>query len=95
MPTPKHKHQNELLVFLAKHLITGLIAGEFTLALLMILDVGGLRSLIWNSSSRGLALFLLIMFFALTFGSLGMGAGVIGLAKGNRDADIDEEGRSR
>lgn len=92
---PRHKHQNDLLHFLGKHLITGLIAGELTLALLLFLNVGGLRSLIWESSVRGIALFLLIMFFALTFGSIGMGAGVIGLSKGNRDSDIDEEGRPR
>lgn len=84
----QHKHKNELLVFLAKHMIVGLIAGELILGALLFLDVGGLRSLIWSSSDRGLALFMLILFFALTFGSLGMGAGVVGLVgEGGRDRD--------
>lgn len=88
----QHKQNNELLVFLAKHLIFGLLAGEITLAALLFLDIGGLRSLIWQSDSRNIALFMLILFFALTFGSLGMGSGVISLVgKGGRDQDMNPD----
>jgi hypothetical protein len=68
-----------LIRFLAGHLFVGLIAGEGMLAGLLLLDVGGLRSLIWASTDKAIALGLLIVFFALIFGALAMGSGVMGL----------------
>jgi hypothetical protein len=87
-PEPKHKFDSDLLRFLARHLIVGIFLGETALAGLMLLDVGGLRTLIWNSSERGIALSMLMLFFALTFGSLAMGTGIASLVgKGGRDKD--------
>jgi hypothetical protein len=80
----RYRRQNkELIQFFMGHLIVGLIAGEGVLVGLLWLDVGGLRSMIWASSDRIVALGLLIVFFALTFGSLAMGTGVMGLRNRN------------
>ncbi|VAV92618.1 hypothetical protein MNBD_ALPHA06-1824 [hydrothermal vent metagenome] len=75
----QRKDQNELLVFLAKHLVTGLVLGGAVLGLILWLDVGGLRTLIWQSSSRGLAIFMLMLVFATTFGGLATAAGMVRL----------------
>ncbi len=73
-------------MFLAKHLVVGVLLGESLLALLLFLDVGGLRTLIWNSSIGGMAMFMLILFFATSFGGLGIGAGILGsISKHKRD----------
>ncbi len=83
--TTYQRHNHELLRFFAGHLVVGFIAGEGLLAGLLVLDIGGLRSLIWASSDRVISLGLLIMFFAITFGSLAMGTGVMGLRHRQRE----------
>ncbi|PHS21172.1 MAG: hypothetical protein COA85_13310 [Robiginitomaculum sp.] len=70
------RHNHQLIRFLARHLIVGLIAGEGLLAGLLLLDAGGLRTMIWSSSDKVIA---------LTFGSLAMGAGVMGLRNRNEE----------
>ncbi|MDQ7019934.1 MAG: hypothetical protein Q9M33_12325 [Robiginitomaculum sp.] len=79
------RDNHELIRFFAGHLVVGLIAGEGMLAGLLLLDVGGLRTMIWSSSDKMIALGLLIIFFALTFGSLAMGTGVMGLRNRNEE----------
>jgi hypothetical protein len=79
------RHNDELIRFFMGHLMVGLIAGEGMLAGLLLLDVGGLRTMIWSSSDKVIALGLLIVFFALTFGSLAMGTGVMGLRNRNEE----------
>ncbi len=79
------KQNHELLRFFAGHLAVGLIAGEGLLLGLLVLDVGGLRSIIWASSDKVVALGLLIVFFAITFGSLAMGTGIMGLRNRNEE----------
>ena len=41
-----HRHNHELIRFFAGHLVVGLIAGEGMLAGLLLLDIGGLRTMI-------------------------------------------------
>lgn len=83
--TRYRRKNHELIQFFMGHLIVGLVAGEGVLAGLLWLDVGGLRTMIWSSSDRVVALGLLIVFFALTFGSLAMGTGVMGLRNRNEE----------
>lgn len=68
-----------LLSFLLGHLLVGVLAGWMVLGLLLWFDVAGLWSLIAESDSAGLVLALLAFGFAVTFGSLAMGTGVMGL----------------
>jgi hypothetical protein len=68
-----------LLPFLLAHLLVGVLAGWTVLGLLLWLDVAGLRSLIVGSDSAWLVVSLLAFGFAVTFGSLAMGTGVMGL----------------
>ncbi len=87
--TRYHRHNKGLIWFFAGHLVVGLIAGEGLLAGLLLTNLGDLRTLIWGSSDKGIALTLLIIFFAITFGSLAMGSGVMGLR--NRKEENKQE----
>ena len=85
-PGRTYKRDNRaLLRFFAGHLVVGLIAGEGLLIGLLATDAGGLRTLIWRSSDKIVALILLAVFFAITFGSLAMGSGVMGLRNRNEE----------
>jgi len=68
-----------LLSFLLGHLLVGIAVGWALLGLLLWLDVAGLWSLIAASDSAWLVVALLLFGFAITFGSLAMGTGVMGL----------------
>lgn len=70
-----------LLSFLLAHLLVGILAGWTVLALLLWFDVAGLWTLIAEADggSAWLVLALLAFGFAITFGSLAMGTGVMGL----------------
>ncbi len=68
-----------LLSFLLGHLLVGILAGWSLLGLLLWLDVAGLRTLIQRSGESWLVVGLLLFGFAITFGSLAMGTGVMGL----------------
>jgi hypothetical protein len=71
-----------LVKFLAVHLAVGIGAGWTVLGLMFWIDVGGMRSLIVNSGDTVVAVAMLAIFFALTFGSLAMGTGIMGLGRG-------------
>ncbi len=66
-----------LLRFLAIHLAIGVAAGWVVLAAFLYFDIANLRTLIVGSPDGVLALVLLAAFFALTFGSAGMGVAVM------------------
>lgn len=70
-----------LVRFLAAHLAVGIGAGWTVLGLLLSIDVAGLRSLIANSGDTVVAVAMLAIFFALTFGSLAMGTGIMSLSR--------------
>ncbi len=91
-PGRTYRHDNAALIrFFAGHLIVGLIAGEGLLIGLLLTNAGGLRTLIWTSSDRFVALALLAIFFAITFGSLAMGSGVMGLRNRNEEDRAERE----
>lgn len=66
-----------LLRFLALNLGVGIGLGVAFAALLVLGNVGGLKTLIETSAEPYFAIFLLYFMCALTFGSLSMGAAVM------------------
>ncbi len=58
-------------------LLKGVLVGWALLALLLILNLGGIRDLIVSSSDTVLATFLLAVGFAITFGNAAMGHAVM------------------
>lgn len=69
-----------MLRFLLTHAVIGIGVGWVCLGALIAINGFGLRDLIAASPDGGLALALLAFLFALTFGSVGMGFGVMGQA---------------
>lgn len=78
---PLKKHEKNVLDFLLTHLLYGTVGGFLFGVLLLWADVGGLRTLI-KGSDDGL-LFVVLLFFGLfiTFGSVGMGIGIMSLGE--------------
>ena len=74
--TPKER---DALLFLAKHLAAGLAAGLSFCGAMLAFDVGGLRSLLVAADSVGIGLYLFIGSICITFGSVAMGVGIMGL----------------
>lgn len=68
-----------LLHFLALNLGTGLSIGIAVAALLVMFNVGELKTLISGAEDPWLAISLLYLMCAMTFGSLGMGVAVMSL----------------
>lgn len=77
-----------MLVFLGTHLLVGAFVGWFILGVFILLDVGGLKTLIAANHVEYLVYPLLLVFFAITFGSVGMGIGIMGI---NKDDDDDND----
>jgi hypothetical protein len=71
--------KNPLLRLLAGHLVIGVAVGWSVLAALLLLDVGSLGTLVRHSAEPVLAVAATAVLFAVTFGSLAMGAGVMSL----------------
>jgi len=63
--------------FLLKYLCKGIAVGWTLLAVFLLSDLGGVGTLILNSSHAVMAIGLLLMGFAITFGSCAMGIGVM------------------
>ena len=81
-----------MLRFLLTHLVVGVCAGWLTLAAFVALDIANLRTLIFGSPDGVVALVMLAFFFALTFGSLGMGFGVMSQPRDDGDDDDRRSG---
>lgn len=77
--------KNILLRFLAIHLIFGIAAGWTLLAALIAFNVARLRHLLFVPEINWLALFLLMFFFAITFGSASMGTAIMLLERDKDD----------
>ena len=63
--------------FLLKNLFKGIAVGWSLLGLFLLFDVGGVRTLIFNSSNTVMAIGLLMVGFAITFGNCAMGIAVM------------------
>lgn len=79
-----------LLRFLGGHLLVGVIVGWGALGAFIWLDIGRLGSLVLDSPDWPLVLAMLLVVFAITFGSLAMGTGVMGLGRKAKDAAGDK-----
>ncbi len=76
--TPKER---DAIRFLIKHLVLG-ACGGFAFAIgLLAFDVASMRTLMWSSEDTVLWLILLFFGMFVTFGSVGMGVGVMSLAE--------------
>lgn len=76
-----HDFEIEAIRFLVLHLVVGVAAGVMLGILLLAFDVFGLGSLVWESANPLLPLMLLFFGLFITFGSVGMGVGVMSLAE--------------
>lgn len=77
---PKLKpYEKHAILFMLKHLFFGVIGGFSFGTILLVLDVGGLRTLIFSSRDMWLALFLLFFGLFITFGGAGMGVGIMNI----------------
>jgi len=70
-----------LLRFLLRHCLAGVLAGWTMVALLLGLDVAGLGTLVLTSDGWLVPLVMLLVFFAITFGSVAMGTAVMSLGR--------------
>ncbi|MCF6199106.1 MAG: hypothetical protein L3J67_06855 [Hyphomicrobiaceae bacterium] len=74
-----------LFKLLARNLALGIVAGWIALAALIATNTGGLSDVVFASLNPLLPLGLLAFGFALTFGSLSMGAAIMMLPYGEDD----------
>ena len=80
-----------MIRFLAGHCALGVVIGLAAAALLLWLDVGGIRTLVSSDGSGGWVAIVLLGFgFSVTFGSLAMGSAVFMLPRGD---DVDDPPR--
>lgn len=66
-----------LVRFLIRHAVIGFGLALLFVAILLTLDVGGIGTLIFASSSSGLALAILVFSMGVTFSSVQMGFAVM------------------
>lgn len=79
--SPMDRHHRRFLGFLLRHLIFGTVGGVVFGLLLLWFDVAGLWTMISQSPDRELSLALLFFGLFITFGSIGMAAGIMQLGE--------------
>jgi len=75
------RHERNAITFLLRHLLVGAVGGLVFGVLVIVLDIAHLRSLAMESNDGILTLVLFFFGLFVTFGSLGMAAGIMGLAQ--------------
>ncbi|MBW7852170.1 MAG: hypothetical protein H3C38_16870 [Rhodospirillales bacterium] len=75
------KFEREALLFLLLHLAYGTVGGFLFGALVLWLDLAGLRTLAFNSGEPWLVLGMLFFGLFVTFGSVGMAVGIMSLGR--------------
>lgn len=80
---PVHRHA---IGFMLKHLLAGSVGGFVLGGLILWYDVAGLATMIFASPAWLLPLGMLFFGLFITFGSIGMAVGVMGLGE-ERDSD--------
>lgn len=79
-------HHRGPILFLLKHLLAGTIGGVVLGVLVLWLDVAGIASMAAASPDETLIHIMLFFGLFITFGSIGMGVGVMSLGE-ERDSD--------
>lgn len=82
------RSKRRMFRLLAKYLVLGIGTGWLILTAFFILDVGSLRTLAHMNHIEYIVYPLLYLFFAITFGAVSMGIGVMTMHK--RDDDDDD-----
>jgi hypothetical protein len=80
--------EREALRFLGTHLVCGLAAGLTFGGAVLLINLGNLRTLALESAHPATVLVLFFFGLLVTFGSVGMGVGIMSLAS---DDDSDSE----
>lgn len=80
--------EKEALTFLATHLLYGLAAGTTFGAAILATNMGNIWTLAKQSNHTVLVLALFFFGLLITFGSVGMGVGIMSLA---RDDEADDQ----
>lgn len=66
---------------LIRSCLRGILIGWSLLAIGLVFNIMGMREIIWTSSDRVLAVFLLMVGFAITFGNSSMGIAIMSMSK--------------
>jgi len=77
--------ERHAILFLLRHLAVGLGGAVLFAALILLADLGGLRSLAWRDPQGWLYLGLLFFGLVVTFGSVAMGVAIMGLGEERDD----------
>ena len=78
---PLLRHEKAAITFLLQHLLSGIVGGLLFGGLLLYFDVSHLRTMAMDEDSGILTLCLMFFGLMVTFGSLGMAAGIMGQAQ--------------
>lgn len=78
---PLKTHEKKVLGFLLHHLLLGTVGGFLFGVLLLWQDIGNLRTLAMNSENTALYVGMLFFGLFITFGSVGMGVGIMSLGE--------------
>jgi len=71
------RYEKNAIFFLLRHLLSGALAGMLFGVLVLVFDIAHMRSLAFNSENGALTLVLFFFGLFVTFGSLGMAAGIM------------------
>lgn len=78
---PLKKHERHVLGFLLQHLLYGTLGGFLFGILLLWRDIGGIYTMAQRSDDTVLIIGLLFFGLFVTFGSVGMGIGIMGMGE--------------
>jgi hypothetical protein len=87
---PGDPNPTTFLVFLGMHCAMGVAAGTICAAIVVLIDLGGMKQLLVNSSEPFIPMFVLFTMFALTFGAVKMGVAIMSLPREAPDGAEDD-----
>ena len=83
---PKH------IAFILRHALIGFALAVVFVGLLLVFDVAGLWHLVTHTAEGPIALVMLVVFFAITFGAVQIGYQIMMLGDDHDDDDDDHGG---
>lgn len=78
---PLKRHEKNAILFLLQHLLYGVVGAVVFGGMLLYFDVGHLRTMAMVEDDGILTLVLMFVGLIVTFGSIGMATGIMGLAQ--------------
>ena len=73
--------ERSAVAFLLRHLTVGLLGAAVFGTLILVADIGGIRTLAWASEHGWLFVVLLFFGLSITFGSVAMGISIMSLGR--------------